>query len=277
MKFALASDVHLEFGQLELKNTKKADVLILSGDILVANKLGRVDNTVNIVGEGTQSDRYHKFMKQACSEFSHVIYVMGNHEHYHGDFEQSANIIRDAFSYLTNFHFLEKDTFVLDDVTFIGGTLWTDFNEHNPSTMTVVQRGMNDFHSVHLGGRRKFTPEDAYQDHLSMLSYITDSIKLKPKGKFVVVGHHAPSKLSTHQRYQFDKQMNGAYSSNLEYLMEEFPQIKIWTHGHTHHAFDYEVNKTRIVCNPRGYIGYEPMADDFELKYFTLANGKKKA
>ena len=36
MKFALASDIHLEFGDIELNNTEGADVLILSGDICVA-------------------------------------------------------------------------------------------------------------------------------------------------------------------------------------------------------------------------------------------------
>ena len=274
MKFALASDVHLEFGQLEIKNTKKADVLILSGDILVANKLGRVDNTVNIVGEGTQSDRYHKFMKQACSEFSHVIYVMGNHEHYYGDFEQSANIIRDAFSYLPNLHFLEKSIFVLDGVTFIGGTLWTDFNKRDTVTMSVCEQSMNDFHIVR-NGPHKLSPRAAYEDHHDMLAYIRSAIELNPTGKFVIVGHHAPSKQSIHQRYAHESHINGAYSSDLEYLMHEFPQIKIWTHGHTHYPFDYKVNKTRVICNPRGYIGHEWSAEFFNLKYFSLRNSKK--
>jgi hypothetical protein len=24
-------------------------------------------------------------------------------------------------------------------------------------------------------------------------------------------------------------------------------------HGHTHDSFDYQVNGTRVICNPRGY------------------------
>ena len=36
MKIALASDIHLEFGDIILKNTEQADVLILSGDICTA-------------------------------------------------------------------------------------------------------------------------------------------------------------------------------------------------------------------------------------------------
>jgi hypothetical protein len=27
----------------------------------------------------------------------------------------------------------------------------------------------------------------------------------------------------------------------------------LWVHGHTHSSFDYLLNGTRVVCNPRGY------------------------
>ena len=43
------------------------------------------------------------------------------------------------------------------------------------------------------------------------------------------------------------------------------PQIKLWTHGHTHDVFDYVIGETRIVCNPRGYYGYEQRASDFDF------------
>jgi hypothetical protein len=36
MKIAIASDLHLEFGDLDFDNSESAQVLILSGDILVA-------------------------------------------------------------------------------------------------------------------------------------------------------------------------------------------------------------------------------------------------
>ena len=43
MKIAIASDVHLEFGDLILKNEENADVLILSGDICVAADFRKPD------------------------------------------------------------------------------------------------------------------------------------------------------------------------------------------------------------------------------------------
>ena len=27
----------------------------------------------------------------------------------------------------------------------------------------------------------------------------------------------------------------------------------LWIHGHTHDSFDYDVQGTRVLCNPRGY------------------------
>ena len=112
----------------------------------------------------------------------------------------------------------------------------------------------------------KFSPEDSVQDHKAMRDYIRLIIEGKFNQKFVVVGHHAPSKTSTHPRYKDEQLMNGAYSSALDEFIMDHPQIKLWTHGHTHEDFDYMVGSTRVIANPRGYDGYEDRADRFKLK-----------
>jgi hypothetical protein len=111
----------------------------------------------------------------------------------------------------------------------------------------------------------KFSPEDAMEEHVKFRGYIQQIIEGKPDQKFVVCGHHSPSKLSTHPRYADDVIMNGGYSSNMDDYILDHPQIKLWTHGHTHHVFDYRIGSTRILCNPRGYINYEERANEFEL------------
>jgi predicted phosphodiesterase len=295
MKIALASDVHLEFGHLELNNVDNADVLVLSGDICVASKFG---------------PNYDRFFQDASRLFKNVVYIMGNHEHYDGDFAKSESILRAALERYSNVHFLEKEIVKIDDVTFIGGTLWTDMNKEDPLTMWHVSRRMNDFRIVRnsnrmvtrtvplyelnpdytedgknggkyatkeggglieVGQKKKqepstFCPEDAVPEHKAMVDYIRTVIEGKFDEKFVVVGHHAPSKQSTHPRYQHDTLMNGAYSSSLDEFILDHPQIKLWTHGHTHEDFDYMLGTTRIFCNPRGYINYESKADDWTLK-----------
>ena len=295
MKIALASDVHLEFGHLELNNVDNADVLVLSGDICVASKFG---------------PNYDRFFQDASRLFKNVVYIMGNHEHYDGDFAKSESILRAALERYSNVHFLEKEIVKIDDVTFIGGTLWTDMNKEDPLTMYHVQRRMNDFRIVRnsnrmvartvplyelnpdytedgknggkyatkeggglieVGQKKKqepstFCPEDAVPEHKAMVDYIRTVIEGKFDEKFVVVGHHAPSKQSTHPRYQHDTLMNGAYSSSLDEFILDHPQIKLWTHGHTHEDFDYMIGTTRVFCNPRGYINYESKADNWTLK-----------
>ena len=273
MKIALASDVHLEFGDLDLDNTENADVLILGGDICVAADIGQRD-TYNIMGEHYKSNRYHDFFQRCCSRFPHVIFIVGNHEHYHGDFAKTVPHFKDVLGYLPNLHILEKETWILDDVTFIGGTLWTDMNRRSIRTLHEISRMMNDFRCVdnsakssdQRGWNPRFTTTDAADDHDAMLEYIRLTIEGRWDQKFVVVGHHAPSRLSTHPRYADQHIMNGGYSSELDNFILDHPQIKLWTHGHTHEDFDYMIGSTRILCNPRGYINYEERADTWKLK-----------
>jgi hypothetical protein len=73
--------------------------------------------------------------------------------------------------------------------------------------------------------------------------------------------------MSVHPKYQHDTLMNGAYSSDLSEFILDNPQIRVWTHGHTHDPFDYMVGSTRIICNPRGYAGYEQRAEYFDPTY----------
>jgi hypothetical protein len=241
---------------------------------------------------------------------------MGNHEHYEGDFAKSASILKSMLesNALNNVYLLEKETKKIGDVTFIGGTLWTDMNKEDSLTMHHVGHRMNDFRcvkngnrmltrtvpiyelnpnytedgknggkyaqneagfNIRIGEKKKqepghFSPEDAVVEYKKMVQFIQTIIEGKNDEKFVVVGHHAPSRLSTHPRYKRDVLMNGAYSSSLDEYILDHPQIKLWTHGHTHEDFDYMIGSTRIVCNPRGYDGYEKRADSWDLKYFEV-------
>jgi predicted phosphodiesterase len=273
MKIAVCSDIHLEFGPIELNNTDNANVLILSGDICVARDLPYSDSK--------KGDISRNFFRMCALRFPHVLYVMGNHEHYHGDFATTGKIIKEELAQYANVHLLDRETKVIDDVTFIGGTLWTDMNKEDGITLMHMKDMMNDFRCITNSARKthyrdtlgnshvriaRFTPDDAVEDHKKMLECIKIMVEGKHDQKIVVVGHHAPSKASTHPRYVNETIMNGGYSSDLSEFILDHPQIKLWTHGHTHENFDYLIGSTRIVCNPRGYINYEDSADNFTLK-----------
>jgi len=306
MKIALASDVHLEFGTIELTNDQSADVLVLAGDICVANDF------VSPRGHRQeQAQRYREFFDQVCQEFPHVVYILGNHEHYHGDAAKSLSILREHLDY-PNLHILEKAVWRHQGHTFIGGTLWTDMNRSDPITLMHVKSAMNDFRGITnsnrtvarqvpvyernpqwtedglngaqyltneagqmivVGHKRKqepatWSPEDTVEDHQQMLAYINAIVQ--DPGSYIVVGHHAPSSRSVADWYRADTVMNGAFRSDLDEFIMDRPQIRLWIHGHMHNASDYRIDQTRVVCNPRGYIGYEAVANTFKLKYLEV-------
>lgn len=282
MKIALASDLHLEFGDINLKNEGNADVLILSGDIMIAQDLhdhpemdyGMYSN-INLADLGRRqktAQMFRDFLKRCSFQFPHVVYIAGNHEFYHGKFPGSLQDLRNECAKFPNVYFMENDCRTINDVTFIGCTLWTDMNKGDPITLHAVADMMNDYRMVRHNelGYTKLRPAHTAAQHRRSVQYIQTVIEGKFDQKFVVVGHMAPSKLSIHPNYKDDHVMNGAYASDLSEFILDHPQIKLWTHGHTHHNFDYMIGTCRIVCNPRGYAGYEAQADNYELQYLEV-------
>ena len=254
MKIQVVSDLHLEFGTVEISNNG-ADVLILSGDICVAASFATLDPRVPRV-IGSRAASYVSFFEQVCGEFENVIYVLGNHEHYHGNFANTVDILRKECARFTNLHILDIDALVIDGVVFVGGTLWTDFNRGDPIVKWDAGRLMNDFICVDDGPHGyKFLPDTAAEYHDRMLALI-ETTCAQDAHPVVVVGHHAPSNLSISPEYKNDK-LNGAYASNLVDFIISKPQIKLWTHGHMHSSSDYMIGSTRVIANPFGYKGYE--------------------
>jgi Icc-related predicted phosphoesterase len=250
MKIKLVSDLHLEFSDINIKNDEGCDVLILSGDIMIAEELYDHPETsynmysnVNLADLGRKQQRvqvFRDFLKRVSFQFPHVVYVAGNHEFYHGKWERTLKVLHDECAKFPNVYFLEQESKTIDDVTFIGGTLWTDMNKGDPLTLHAVRDMMSDFRVIlkENEGYTRLKPADTCVRHKKMLQYIRTVVAEQHDRKFVVVGHHSPSKLSTHEQYANEHLMNGAYSSDLSEFIMDHPQIKLWTHGHTHHPFD---------------------------------------
>ena len=142
MRIALCSDLHLEFEDINLSNTEGAEVLILSGDIMLAEDLHNHPPTVISPYESytelgvrqKAAQRFRAFLSRVSNEFPHVVYIAGNHEFYHGRWNASIEHLREACSAYPNVYFLENDIKVINEVSFIGATLWTDCNKGNPLT-----------------------------------------------------------------------------------------------------------------------------------------------
>ena len=279
MKIALASDLHLEFETITLPNTEGAKVLILSGDICVAHSLHDHPANKPVPADAMKPGRnqgaavkYREFFHHVSMEYDHVIYVTGNHEFYHGRYPDAYTWLDEEMKAYPNIHFLDMDSVEIDDVTFVGGTLWTDMNKNDPTTMHMIEGMMNDFRIIRNSQRNyaRFSPLDTVIHHKATLAYIKKVVETEPAKKYVVVGHHAPTPLSIHEKYKTQFYMNGGYHSDLSEFILDHPQIALWTHGHMHDPVDYMMGETRIVCNPRGYKGHDPAADHFQLKFLDI-------
>lgn len=265
MKITVVSDLHLEFSDcFEIKNGHNADVLILSGDIMIAEDLHDHPYVPSIYEYGSFADlgrkqqrvqTFRDFLKRMSNLFPHVIYVAGNHEFYNGKFHKGVQYLREQCAQYPNVYFMENDCKIIDDVMFVGATLWTDMNRGDPITLHAVRDMMNDFRIIKNDekGYTNLKPADTVIRHRATLNYFQSVLDENKERRCVVVGHHTPSYQSIHPQYANDHIMNGAYHSDLSEFMLDNPQIVLWTHGHTHYCFDYQIGNCRIVCNPRGY------------------------
>jgi len=197
MKIALASDIHLEFGDLILKNEENADVLILSGDICTASQFKK---------KPKERNKVKSFFSRCAFQFPHVVYIMGNHEHYNFDIANTYDRLKAELADLPNIHVLEKETWEHNDVTFVAGTLWTDMNKGDSLTLWHCGKAMNDFRLTknsnrmvqhkknvyhdstlviksvdHYQSPSRWSVEDSVEDHKKMLDYINISTQDKSK------------------------------------------------------------------------------------------------
>lgn len=234
MKLHILSDLHIEFGQLELSETD-ADVVILAGDIHVGEK-------------GFDWAR-ENFKNQE------VIYVLGNHEYYRGAIPKLTEKLR-ARSDGTNIHILENEALAIQDFRFLGCTLWSDFRLLNNLDIAVIvaQETMNDYRLIRVSPvYRKIKPSDTAIWHRKSRTWLKHELikGKKEKKKTVVITHHAPSILSVPEQYKNDP-LSASFASEMENFIEE-TEADLWVHGHIHTSSDYQIGSTRVLCNPRGY------------------------
>jgi len=238
MKIRLLSDLHLEFSQYRFAHLwtpseeDKEQTLILAGDI----------------GKGMGG---REFIEELCKHFRDVIRICGNHEFYDNDFDA---VIKGwtEFEYdgPKNFHFLHNDWRILDGVRFLGGTMWTDFNDGDVIDIGYAHRVMNDYACIKHNDKL-ITPEFVLKEHDKFMNFLMPKLEEPFDGKTVVISHHSPGNGFRLKRRK--DRSDAAYFADLEELIAYHDKVDLWVHGHTHRNWDYMINNTRVVCNPYGY------------------------
>jgi predicted phosphodiesterase len=234
MKLHILSDLHLGQGALALPGTD-ADVIVLAGDIA----------------------RPAEAVAWASALGKPVLYVLGNHEFYGGSIADTAGQFR-ALSEGTTVRLLDDESVTIGNVRFLGSTLWTDFmlfgeGERREAAQADAARFMRDYSRIRTGDgpQAVLTPEDTAARFRRHAAWLARELARPHDGPTVVITHHAPSTRSIHPRFE-GSLLNACFVSRAEHLLGG-GRARLWIHGHTHDSFDYVVDGTRVVCNPRGY------------------------
>ena len=237
MKIHILCDLHVEFGDF-VPPVGGADVVVLAGDIHVKNR-------------GLQWIFTQNFEVP-------VLYVLGNHEFYGEKFPGLIDQLK-VEAEGTNVRVLENDSEEIGGYRFFGCTFWSDMellDDQHTSSMAAADF-MNDYKLIRLSkSNRRLSPSDTKARHAKSVRELREFFKAGEPQRSIVVTHHAPSIKSIVERYRVYP-VSAAFASNMDDFIQEH-QPPLWIHGHTHESFDYQIGKTRIVCNPRGYASTAP-------------------
>lgn len=242
MKIGLMSDIHLEFGDYT-GDFPEVDVLVLAGDITTAKGFKDTDTPLAV----TTRDFFRK-AKQAATN---VMYIPGNHEFYGGEYHKTLKQYKE-FCYNNDIIPLHHNEVWVGEQCFLGHTLWT--RPDTPVEEVRVGGGLTDYRKIKIKtdtGYRKLQVRDTVALHNTAVNFL---FKEATTGA-VIVTHHMPAKACIAPRFKNDK-MNCGFVTDLTNKIATY-QPRLWLHGHTHDPVDVMVWDTRIVCNPRGYVGYE--------------------
>ena len=228
MKLQLLSDLHLEsHPRFVPEPAPGADLLVLAGDI------GSYQNGSRLTEPDFGLGRFSPRHAWPCP----VIYVPGNHEYDGDDFDAVHERLRATCDAL-GIQWLERETLVIDGIRFVGTTLWfpptADEAEYRPF--------LADFSLI-----EGFVPW-VHEAHARSLAFLQQEVRAGD----VVVTHFLPHPGSVAPQYEGSPLNRFFLAADAQPLVEK-RGARLWIHGHTHVSCDYQVGKTRVICNARGY------------------------
>lgn len=210
----VCSDVHLDYRDINETHfsqiiKKSAEILVLAGDI--GNPFTKV---------------FYNFIQYCSEQFQLVLFVPGNHESYGYTIEYSITHLSNLLCRFNNVVFLNNSTYEIDDICFIGTTLWS----HIPINVTKKDLyKINDFSKI-----KNHTIEDHNRYFHNNYKFLNETILqyLETNKKCVVITHHSPSFSTISDKY-IGSITNCCYATDLDELLQ-IPNICCWIYGHLH-------------------------------------------
>ncbi len=214
MKIKLFSDIHLGFRLDYEPNLEGIDVLCLAGDI----------------GEGLTAWEFSdKLLKKY--PILKIVEVPGNHLYYSSHrMEKIDRRMKEKSEENDRYFFLNNSSVVIDNVRFIGSTLWTDFNRMNSTDIYNIQFGLNDYKYITTEklNYKGITPFFVNYLYEQSKEYIFNELN-NSKEVCIVVTHHQPFLTESNSvlKYAFEVDLTDDFNK-AERL------CTYWFSGHTH-------------------------------------------
>ena len=179
-----------------------------------------------------------------------VVYVAGNHEYYNSSIQYLNQDLHKTAKYFDNIHVLSQNnpSVVIDDIEFIGSTLWTDYNNNTLSIKNNIQDKLNDYRCIRTSSH-SITGNTVLDMHLNQKKVIFNSLN-KSKNKCVVLTHHQPFIPP-----EIDKLTYG-FCTDLSKELEQCTNVPYyWFSGHTHKSHYKKLDncETQFISNQYGY------------------------
>lgn len=220
MKIRIISDIHLEYGHNFDISYCGEKLLIIAGDLSDYNyryeSLRIIRNYIELTN-------------------NKVLYILGNHEYYKSTIDET-NLFWNNNDIDNLIVFNSPKAVVIDNINFIGCTLWTSLDDGKSSNYAI--QTLNDFIYI-----KNFNPPNYIDLHRYAVHGIENLIRKDMKN--ILISHHLPTDKSIKSIYK-DSFTRSCLYSNLKAL----DNFSVCIHGHVHDSYDYCINDSRIICNP---------------------------
>jgi UDP-2,3-diacylglucosamine pyrophosphatase LpxH len=235
----IMSDLHLDL-RPERRRKEFIEKLKVDGDEILV-----LPGDICSLSSENQSDTF-RLMEDFCSRYKWVVYTPGNHEFWNTNPAGGQRMLTKLSERFDNLTVLRSGkVHIIGGKRFLGDTMWFPFDPTN----FMYERNMPDFKMV----------EDLGSWAYAQNSIFTEFLRVHCEPGDIIVTHHMPSFKSVPERFQ-NSQINRFFVSDQRKVIER-NRPGLWIHGHTHTRFDYMLGDTRVLCNPRGYIGEQSVHD----------------
>jgi predicted phosphodiesterase len=230
MRLHVLSDLHLEHRRdwrdlVDRIPSDLGEVMVMAGDVLCL----------------AAEEESAEMLARLRSKARHVLYVLGNHEHYRCELQAAKAVAADLCAG-AGVRLLDETTLELEGRRFLGCTLWFSFDD----TAHAHRHLLTDFRLI------AGFEEAVYEENRRAVAFLDAGVRPGD----IVVTHHLPARDGVAPHFKREPYVHLApfFANACEDLVTR-GEAALWIHGHMHVPCDWRLGATRIVCNPIGYPG----------------------